>query len=77
MSTAAPITFASLVERFFLDRLMAQLHASPQTVAAGSSSHPSGGCALRSDVVFTTSPTDIGSFRMDEPLSPVLETWDK
>lgn len=34
MSIAAPIMFASLVERFFLDRLMAQLHASPQTVAA-------------------------------------------
>ncbi|MCC7218258.1 MAG: tyrosine-type recombinase/integrase [Burkholderiales bacterium] len=34
MNAAAPITFASLVERFFLDRLMTQLHASPQTVAA-------------------------------------------
>lgn len=34
MSAGAPITFDGLVERFFLDRLIAQLHASPRTVAA-------------------------------------------
>ncbi|MCC6198385.1 MAG: site-specific integrase [Burkholderiales bacterium] len=34
MSTAGPLTLPSLAERFFLDRLMNQLQASPRTVAA-------------------------------------------
>jgi site-specific recombinase XerD len=34
MSSAASLTFATLLEQFFVDRLMSQLRASPRTVAA-------------------------------------------
>jgi integrase/recombinase XerD len=34
MNTTDPLLFSRLIERFFLDRLMNQVHASPRTVAA-------------------------------------------